>query len=177
MKIGFIGVGIMGRPMAGHLQATGHDLLLVKNKSPLPQELLDGGAVVCASAAEVASGADVVILMLPDTPDVERVLLGPGGVVEGLSAGKAVVDIESRWAEARSPLQLTVQASLQESGGRPITRRLEQPIWPAERLPGLARCGADAQQDDVTGHGIGKNMTMTKIGECVEKSARCRQQE
>ncbi|WP_449430024.1 alpha-2-macroglobulin family protein [Pseudomonas putida] len=52
-------------------------------------------------------------------------------------AGKAVVDIPSRWAEARSPLQLTVQASLQESGGRPITRRLEQPIWPAERLPGL----------------------------------------
>ncbi|WP_313644127.1 alpha-2-macroglobulin [Pseudomonas sp.] len=52
-------------------------------------------------------------------------------------AGKAVVDIPSRWSEARSPLQLTVQASLQESGGRPITRRLEQPIWPAERLPGL----------------------------------------
>ncbi len=52
-------------------------------------------------------------------------------------AGKASLDIESRWAEARSPLQLTVQASLQESGGRPITRRLEQPIWPAERLPGL----------------------------------------
>ncbi|MCO7516109.1 alpha-2-macroglobulin family protein [Pseudomonas guariconensis] len=52
-------------------------------------------------------------------------------------AGKARLDIESRWAEARSPLQLTVQASLQESGGRPITRRLEQPIWPAERLPGL----------------------------------------
>ena len=52
-------------------------------------------------------------------------------------AGKATLNIESRWAEARSPLQLTVQASLQESGGRPITRRLEQPIWPAERLPGL----------------------------------------
>ncbi|MBF8693735.1 alpha-2-macroglobulin family protein [Pseudomonas fulva] len=52
-------------------------------------------------------------------------------------AGKAVLDISSRWAEARSPLQLTVQASLQESGGRPITRRLEQPVWPAERLPGL----------------------------------------
>ncbi|MBA1199449.1 alpha-2-macroglobulin family protein [Pseudomonas plecoglossicida] len=52
-------------------------------------------------------------------------------------AGKATIDIESRWSEARSPLQLSVQASLQESGGRPITRRLEQPIWPAERLPGL----------------------------------------
>lgn len=52
-------------------------------------------------------------------------------------AGKTTLAIESRWAEARSPLQLTVQASLQESGGRPITRRLEQPIWPAERLPGV----------------------------------------
>ncbi|MDD0977415.1 alpha-2-macroglobulin family protein [Pseudomonas fontis] len=51
--------------------------------------------------------------------------------------GDATLSIESKWAEARSPLELTVQASLQESGGRPITRRLEQPIWPAERLPGL----------------------------------------
>ncbi len=51
--------------------------------------------------------------------------------------GEASISIASEWAEARSPLQLTVQASLQESGGRPITRRLEQPIWPAERLPGL----------------------------------------
>ncbi|WP_314409797.1 alpha-2-macroglobulin [Pseudomonas kuykendallii] len=51
--------------------------------------------------------------------------------------GKATLSLDSRWAEARSPLQLTLQASLQESGGRPITRRLEQPVWPAERLPGL----------------------------------------
>ncbi len=53
------------------------------------------------------------------------------------ASGDATLSIESKWSEARSPLQLTVQASLQESGGRPITRRLEQPIWPAERLPGL----------------------------------------
>ncbi|PIK78910.1 alpha-2-macroglobulin [Pseudomonas sp. 382] len=65
-------------------------------------------------------------------------------------AGKAVVDIESHWAEARSPLQLTVQASLQESGGRPITRRLEQPIWPAERLPGL-RGLFDGEETDSDG--------------------------
>ena len=51
--------------------------------------------------------------------------------------GKTVIQVENRWAEAKSPLQLIVQASLQESGGRPITRRLEQPIWPGERLPGL----------------------------------------
>ncbi|CAG8869474.1 Alpha-2-macroglobulin [Pseudomonas fluorescens] len=66
------------------------------------------------------------------------------------SAGKATLDIENRWAEARSPLQLTVQASLQESGGRPVTRRLEQPIWPAERLPGL-RGLFDGEETDSDG--------------------------
>ena len=65
-------------------------------------------------------------------------------------AGKARIDIESRWSEARSPLQLSVQASLQESGGRPITRRLEQPIWPAERLPGL-RGLFDGEETDSNG--------------------------
>jgi 2-hydroxy-3-oxopropionate reductase len=95
MKIGFIGVGIMGKPMAGHLQAAGHELLLVQHRSALPQELLDGGAVACGSAREVAAQAEVVILMLPDTPDVERALFGPGGVAEGLSPGKAVVDMSS----------------------------------------------------------------------------------
>lgn len=63
------------------------------------------------------------------------------------AAGKATLAIESRWSEARSPLQLTVQASLQESGGRPITRRLEQPIWPAERLPGLRGLFAGEETD------------------------------
>ncbi|MGE8417275.1 alpha-2-macroglobulin family protein [Pseudomonas sp.] len=64
--------------------------------------------------------------------------------------GNAVLGIESKWSEARSPLQLTVQASLQESGGRPITRRLEQPIWPAERLPGL-RGLFDGEETDSDG--------------------------
>lgn len=95
MKIGFIGVGIMGRPMAGHLQRAGHELLLVQHRSPLPQELLDGGAAVRGSAREVAGEAEVVILMLPDTPDVERVLFGADGVAEGLTAGACVVDMSS----------------------------------------------------------------------------------
>jgi 2-hydroxy-3-oxopropionate reductase len=95
MKIGFIGVGIMGRPMAGHLQAAGHELLLVQHRSPLPPELLAGGARACASPREVAEGAEVVILMLPDTPDVERILLGEDGVAQGLSAGRCVVDMSS----------------------------------------------------------------------------------
>ncbi|CAN7629889.1 2-hydroxy-3-oxopropionate reductase [Phenylobacterium sp. LjRoot225] len=95
MKIGFIGLGIMGRPMAGHLQGGGHQLWVVQHHSPLPQDLLDGGAVDCGSARDVAAAADVVILMLPDTPDVERVLFGVDGVAAGLSAGKCVVDMSS----------------------------------------------------------------------------------
>lgn len=95
MKVGFIGVGIMGRPMAGHLQAGGHQLRLVAHRSPLPAELLEGGAQVCASAREVAAEADVVILMLPDTPDVEGALFGPEGVAAGLKPGACVIDMSS----------------------------------------------------------------------------------
>ncbi|MFQ5756024.1 MAG: 2-hydroxy-3-oxopropionate reductase [Acidiferrobacterales bacterium] len=94
-KIGFIGVGIMGRPMAGHLQAAGHELFLVKHRSALPKELVDGGAVECASPKEVAQQAEIVITMVPDTPHVEAVLFGPDGAAEGLSAGKTVVDMSS----------------------------------------------------------------------------------
>lgn len=95
MKIGFIGLGVMGRPMAGHLQSAGHQLWIVQHRSPLPNELLAGGAVACASAREVAAAAELVVLMLPDTPDVERVLFGVDGVAAGLSAGKCVVDMSS----------------------------------------------------------------------------------
>ena len=94
-KIGFIGVGIMGRPMAGHLQAAGHQLFLVKHRSPLPQELLDGGAVECGSGKEVAQQAEIIIIIVPDTPDVEQALFGSDGVAAGLSAGKTVVDMSS----------------------------------------------------------------------------------
>jgi 2-hydroxy-3-oxopropionate reductase len=94
-KIAFIGLGIMGRPMAGHLQAGGHQLYLVKHRSPLPAELLEGGAIACASCDEAARQAEVVITMLPDTPDVEQVLFGAGGVAEGLAPGKLVIDMSS----------------------------------------------------------------------------------
>jgi 2-hydroxy-3-oxopropionate reductase len=95
MKIGFVGVGIMGRPMAGHLQAAGHDLFLVEHRSPLPAELVAGGAISCASIGELASKADIVILMVPDTPDVEQALFGQEGVATGLSPGKTVIDMSS----------------------------------------------------------------------------------
>lgn len=93
-KIGFIGTGIMGAPMAAHLIAGGHTLFIYNRKNN-PQELIDAGASVCASATEVAKAADIIILMVPDTPDVEAVLFGEQGVANGLSAGKTVVDMSS----------------------------------------------------------------------------------
>jgi 2-hydroxy-3-oxopropionate reductase len=95
MKIGFIGLGIMGRPMAGHLQKAGHELFVVRHRSPLPEELMAGGATECSSPKEVAECAEVIVLMVPDTPDVERTLFGENGVAEGLKDGKLVIDMSS----------------------------------------------------------------------------------
>jgi 2-hydroxy-3-oxopropionate reductase len=101
-KVGFIGLGIMGAPMAGHLQKGGHKLYLHDQKNP-PYDLIEGGATVCTSGAEVANRADIIIIMVPDTPHVEAVLFGENGVEEGLKAGlkesgaegKVVVDMSS----------------------------------------------------------------------------------
>lgn len=95
MKIGFVGTGIMGRPMAGHLQAGGHELYLVRHRSPLPEELIDGGASECDSIRELAESAEAIVLMVPDTPDVERVLFADDGIAAGLSPGKTVIDMSS----------------------------------------------------------------------------------
>ena len=93
-KLGFIGLGTMGAPMAGHLLAGSHSLF-VNTRSKVPGTLTSGGAVVCPSAQAVAQQADIIFLMVPDTPDVERVLFGANGVSEGLTAGKVVVDMSS----------------------------------------------------------------------------------
>ena len=94
MKVGFIGLGIMGRPMAGHLLKGGH-ALSVFDLGKVPEELTGGGAKVCASGKEVAANSDVVITMVPDTPHVEAALFGKGGVAEGLTPGKIVADMSS----------------------------------------------------------------------------------
>jgi len=94
MKVGFIGLGIMGVPMAGNLLKGGH-ALHVHDRKPVAQALLDAGAIACASGQEVAQKSDVVIVMVPDTPDVAAVLFDPRGVAEGLSPGKLVVDMSS----------------------------------------------------------------------------------
>jgi 2-hydroxy-3-oxopropionate reductase len=94
MKLGFIGLGIMGAPMAGHLLAAGHDLF-VQSRSGAPADLLAAGAKACTTAADVAYAADIVFLMVPDTPHVAEVLFGETGLDKGLSAGKTVVDMSS----------------------------------------------------------------------------------
>lgn len=88
MRIGFIGLGVMGRPMADNLVAAGHELSVYRGRTDL-------AARVCTSAKEVAERSEVVILMVPDTPDVEAALFAPGGAAEGLRAGSLVIDMSS----------------------------------------------------------------------------------
>jgi 2-hydroxy-3-oxopropionate reductase len=94
-RIGFIGLGIMGKPMAKNLLGGGYPLT-VHSRSPGPvDELVEAGAARASTPAEVAAATDVVITMLPDTRDVQLVLLGPGGVLEGASPGSLVIDMSS----------------------------------------------------------------------------------
>ena len=92
--VGFIGLGIMGRPMAGHLIGGGHRVHLF-SRSGVPAELTEKGGIACASPREVAARSEITFTMVPDTPDVEAVLFGKDGVAEGLGQGKIVVDMSS----------------------------------------------------------------------------------
>jgi 2-hydroxy-3-oxopropionate reductase len=94
LKLGFIGLGIMGAPMCGHLIAAGHKLF-VHTRSKVPAALADAGATACPSPRAVAEQADIIFTMVPDTPDVEQVLFGDNGVAAGLAKGKTVVDMSS----------------------------------------------------------------------------------
>lgn len=94
LKLGFVGLGIMGAPMAGHLVAAGHEVF-INTRSKVPEELAHTAAIVCANPAEVASKADIIITMVPDTPDVEKVLFGENSIASGLTKGKIVVDMSS----------------------------------------------------------------------------------
>ncbi|MDE0369190.1 MAG: 2-hydroxy-3-oxopropionate reductase [bacterium] len=95
MRIGFVGTGIMGRPMARRLQKAGHQLFIVRHRAAPPQELLDAGAVLVESATALAEASDVVFTMVPDTAAVEDALFREQGVAAGLSPGKVVVDMSS----------------------------------------------------------------------------------
>ncbi len=93
-QIGFVGLGIMGTPMAGHLIKAGHELYLFSIPS-VPQVLVDAGGKACANGREVAQKADIIILMVPDTPNVRSALFDSNGIAEGLTPGKIVVDMSS----------------------------------------------------------------------------------
>ncbi|MGO1501123.1 MAG: 2-hydroxy-3-oxopropionate reductase [Marinobacter sp.] len=94
-KIGFIGLGIMGRPMAGHLMDAGHELVTFVKRGSLHEDMASKGMKQVDSAKAVAEQADIIITMVPDTPDVEEVLLGEGGVIGGLKPGTLVIDMSS----------------------------------------------------------------------------------
>ena len=95
-KVGFIGLGIMGRPMAKNLMEAGYELV-VHNRSPEKAEELakEGNATAAASPGQVAQACDIVITMLPDSPDVEAVVAGEGGVLEGIRDGALLVDMST----------------------------------------------------------------------------------
>jgi 2-hydroxy-3-oxopropionate reductase len=94
-RIGFVGLGIMGKPMSKHLLQAGYDVV-VHNRSREPvAELVDAGAREAHSPKAVAENSAIVITMLPDSPDVEEVALGPGGIIEGVSRGDIYVDMST----------------------------------------------------------------------------------
>jgi 2-hydroxy-3-oxopropionate reductase len=128
----------MGKPMVGHLIKGGHTLYL-HSRSGVPDELTGAGGKACGSAKEVAQKADIVITMVPDTPDVEKVLFGKDGVAEGLSKDKIVIDMSSispiatkEFAERIRKLGADyVDAPV--SGGEVGAKNARSPSWSAPR--------------------------------------------
>jgi 2-hydroxy-3-oxopropionate reductase len=95
MKIGFIGLGIMGRPMALNLRKAGHELFVYARRKESMEPLTTAGATACGSPLEAAAKSEVVFTMVADTPDVEQVMLGTNGIMHGVRAGSVVVDMST----------------------------------------------------------------------------------
>ena len=95
MKAGFVGLGIMGRPQALNLMKAGHTMAVWARRRESMRPLVEAGATACASPGEAASLADVVFVMVSDTPDVEQVIFGPKGIIEGAKPGTVVVDMST----------------------------------------------------------------------------------
>jgi 2-hydroxy-3-oxopropionate reductase len=93
--VGFIGLGVMGRPMAKHILDKGYTVVVYNRSRPAIDELVSAGALAADSPSDVARRATVIITMLPDTPDVEAVLTGTRGVLEGMRSGSVVIDMSS----------------------------------------------------------------------------------
>lgn len=95
MRVGFIGLGIMGRPMAGRILAAGHPLTVHNRTRTRMRELVERGAIAADSPAEVAAKSELTVTMVSDTPDVEEVISGPSGILEGVQKGSIVVDMST----------------------------------------------------------------------------------
>ena len=116
LKLGFIGLGIMGAPMAGHLISAGHQVF-INTRSKVPADLASSKATQCSTPREVAEQADMIFMMVPDTPDVEKVLFGENGIAAGLTKGKTVVDMSSISPIATKEFAKKINALGAVSGG------------------------------------------------------------
>lgn len=124
-RIGFIGLGVMGRPMARNLVEAGFDVVVHSRSAGPVDELVAAGAERAGSPADLAGAVDVVITMLPDTPDVEAVLFGDHGVAQGIRAGSLVIDMS------------TIRPTAARDAGRALAERdvgmLDAPVSGGER--------------------------------------------
>jgi len=120
MKVGFIGLGIMGKPMVKNLLSAGYSVSVYDIVSAAVEEVAAAGAVACASVADVAQKSDVIITMLPNSPHVEEVVLGEGGVIDNAKSGALVVDMSS----IAPDVAIKVAAALKEKG----IRMLDAPV-------------------------------------------------
>ena len=112
MRLGFIGLGLMGEPMAGHLLKAGHTLTVWNRTTAKAAALGQAGAAVAASPHDVASASEIIVVMVTDSPDVEEVVLGDGGVIHGAQPGAAVIDMST----ISPSVTRTVAARLDERG-------------------------------------------------------------
>ncbi len=119
-RIGFIGLGLMGRPMARHLLTAGYPLTVFNRSRPAMDELASAGALAAHSPREVAEQSDIVITMLPDGPDVESIVVGADGLQEGVREGMLFIDMSTI-----SPLTTKHIASILEPYG---VRTLDAPV-------------------------------------------------
>lgn len=120
-KIGFIGTGIMGKPMASNLQNAGHQIFLSEHHDKAPADLVQAGAIALATPQEVGQEAEFIIVMVPDTPQVEDVLFRDRGIAAGVGPGKVVIDMSSISPSATKQFAEKIKASGAEYLDAPVS--------------------------------------------------------
>ncbi len=120
-KIGFIGTGIMGKPMASNLQNAGHQIFFSEHHDKAPADLVQAGAIALATPQEVAQEAEFIIVMVPDTPQVEDVLFRDQGIAAGVGPGKVVIDMSSISPSATKQFAEKIKASGAEYLDAPVS--------------------------------------------------------